>query len=84
MLHLVVGRAWESADGDDINLIKAAVGFNFSVPNYYSEFSKVEELEKNVTSLKEEQNSQFEKLYDQLKNQDKTIETLLKKLNQIK
>ncbi|MBT6120196.1 hypothetical protein HOH45_01865 [bacterium] len=84
MLHLVVGRAWESAKSDSVSLIKAAVGFNFSVPTYYTEFGKVATLEKNVTYLQAEQTKQFKDLNNQLKDQDRTIDALLKKLNQLK
>ena len=76
----IIGRAWGESTDQNTKKITAAVGFHFSLPPLKDKFAAIKSLESTLDQLKSEQETMIKNLDSKLKEQDKQIEALLKKL----
>jgi hypothetical protein len=80
----VVGRAWESSSILGVKSILVAVGFTFSQASLQDDLVRVNHLHNELDKLKLEQKELIDRLTSKLDQQDKEIELLIKKLEEMK
>ena len=80
----IVGRAWESSSIEGLKKIHAAVGFNFSMPSFKEDMSKIESLETELVALKDERLKLDSELNKKLDKQNAELQRLMQELKALK
>jgi cytoskeletal protein CcmA (bactofilin family) len=80
-MNKIVGRAWESSNKKGVKLIRAAVGFAFSMPKLQKQLVAVNNLKNEIQKLKKDREQIVNKFEEKLEKQNQEINELFKALS---